>query len=321
METMSDLAFGGGDIDRAACARGDDATLERMLDEDTAGVILLWRGKPLVSEVDGVSLVRLATRNALVAKSDPLIFLGRDGGDAVFAADLKDWEPEDVDFSTLGAFLDPTCQRHPDLPEDQFFAELRAVMTQLAPNDAELVATAKALFGWHDSHGFCAKCGARSEVIKAGWQRSCPTCGRQHFPRTDPVVIMLITNGNNVLLGRSPGWPEGMYSLLAGFVEPGETVEAAVRREVAEETNVMVGPVSYIASQPWPFPTSLMIGCSGLAQTDEITVDTTELEAARWVSREDLAQAFAGLHPEIKPARKGAIAHFILRNWLAGHVV
>ena len=164
---------------------------------------------------------------------------------------------------------------------------------------------------------FCAKCGAPSEVSQGGWQRGCPACKAQHFPRTDPVVIMLITRGNSVLMGRSPGWPQGMYSLLAGFVEPGETIEAAVRREVVEESGIKVGAVSYLASQPWPFPASLMFGCMGEAESDEITVDPDELEDARWVTREEMMQVFAGEHPEIKPARKGAIAHFLLHNWLA----
>ena len=128
---------------------------------------------------------------------------------------------------------------------------------------------------------------------------------------------MLITHGNDALIGRSPGWPDGMYSLLAGFVEPGETIEAAVRRETFEEAGIQVGPVTYLASQPWPFPASLMIACQGQALTRDITLDPVELEHALWLSREDMAQVFAGHHPSILPARSGAIAHFILRNWLA----
>ena len=151
----------------------------------------------------------------------------------------------------------------------------------------------------------------------AGWQRDCPACGAHHFPRTDPVVIMLITHGNSVLLGRSPGWPEGMYSCLAGFVEPGETIEAAVRREVFEESGVRVGAVNYVASQPWPFPASLMFGCQGIALGTELNIDRDEIEDARWVPREELADAFAGQHPDILPARKGAIARFLLEHWLA----
>jgi NAD+ diphosphatase len=139
----------------------------------------------------------------------------------------------------------------------------------------------------------------------------------QHFPRTDPVVIMLVTRGNRVLLGRSPGWPEGMVSLLAGFLEPGETVEAGVRREVWEEAGVRVGRVGYLASQPWPFPASLMLGCRGEALSEEIALDPQELEAAMWVSRERLLRVFMGEDPEIRPPRTGAIAGFLLREWLA----
>jgi NAD+ diphosphatase len=167
------------------------------------------------------------------------------------------------------------------------------------------------------THGFCARCGAQSVIAMSGWQRDCPACGAHHFPRTDPVVIMLITHGNDVLVGRSPGWPEGMYSLLAGFVEPGETIEAAVRREVREEAGIHVGAVRYLASQPWPFPASLMFGCAGDALGKDLTIDRTEIEDALWISREDMALSFAGLHPTIKPARKGAIAHFLIENWLA----
>ena len=153
--------------------------------------------------------------------------------------------------------------------------------------------------------------------MTGGWQRDCAACGSHHFPRTDPVVIMLITNGNNVLMGRSPGWPEGMYSLLAGFIEPGETMEAAVRREVFEESGVRVSDVRYLASQPWPFPASLMFGCAGNALNSDITIDPSEIEDALWVSREEMVRVFAGQHPKINPARKGAIAHFLLENWLA----
>ena len=151
----------------------------------------------------------------------------------------------------------------------------------------------------------------------AGWQRNCPACGTSHFPRTDPVVIMLITHGNSVLMGRSPGWPEGMYSLLAGFDEPGETLEAAVRREVLEEAGVRIGQVGYLTSQPWPFPASLMFGCQGQATSEDITIDPTEIEDALWVSREEMMEVFEGNHPKMLPARKGAVAHFLLENWLA----
>lgn len=315
--TFGGAGAGGTGPDRAAELRGDAAALGALLRDPGARAILLWRGKPLVGGEGRCALARLPLDHPVLEGGGPPLFLCRQGGAAVVAIDLSAWEPEDVDFSTLGAFLDPSEQQHPALPRDQRFCELRAVMTRLSPLDAELAATAKALIGWHGTHGFCARCGARSEVAKAGWQRDCPACGAHHFPRTDPVVIMLITHGDDVLLGRSPGWPEGMFSLLAGFVEPGETMEAAVRREVFEEAGIRVGRVGYLASQPWAFPGSLMFGCRGEAMTREITLDPVELEQALWVSRERLAEVFAGRDPDLRPARKGAIAHFLLLNWLA----
>lgn len=247
---------------------------------------------------------------------DVRLFLGLDDDGPVFALSLDRWTPDLSDAEDLNTFLDPTLQQHP-ATGDAVFAELRAIMTTLTARDAELAATARAVLGWHQSHRFCSACGAESQAADAGWRRSCAACGTSHFPRTDPVVIMLITDGDNVLVGRSPGWPEGMYSLLAGFVEPGETIEAAVRREVFEEAGIKVGEVRYLASQPWAFPSSLMIGCAGQATTTKITLDPEELEDAIWVTRGDMMLASKGEHPTIKPARKGAIAHFLLENWLA----
>jgi NAD+ diphosphatase len=248
---------------------------------------------------------------------DMRLFLGLDEDGPVFAADLAHWDPDLGESADFGAFLDPSVQHHPSMPSAAHFAELRVIMTTLTARDAELAASAKSVLAWHDSHRFCSKCGHKSEAADAGWRRTCPECGTFHFPRTDPVVIMLILSGDNVLVGRSPGWPEGMYSLLAGFLEPGETIEAAVRREVFEEAGITVGAVSYLASQPWAFPSSLMIGCYGEATSTDITLDPIELEDARWVSRADMVRASNGEHPEIMPARNGAIAHFLLENWLA----
>lgn len=328
MRIAETVTFGGGGgggtrdavgagLDRAAHLRDDAPALDALFAEPGARAIVLWRGKPLVAGEDRGALARLPLDHPVLAGAGAPIFLGCAGGAALVARDLSGWDPEDVDFSTLGAFLDPTEQQHPGLPRDQRFCELRAVMTRLSPLDAELAATAKALIGWHGTHGFCARCGSRSDIAKAGWQRDCPECGAHHFPRTDPVVIMLVTHGNDVLLGRSPGWPEGMFSLLAGFVEPGETMEAAVRREVFEEAGIAVGRVGYLASQPWAFPASLMFGCEGEALTRDIRIDPAELEQALWVPRERLMEIFAGRDPEVRPARKGAIAHFLLLNWLA----
>ncbi len=318
MKHAEDVTFGGSGLDRAAELRGDIPALAELTHAATTRCILLWRGKPLVAGDGTLDLVRLPLSHPVFreTRSAPIL-LGREAGAAIFAHDISGWTPPDLDQTQMGTFLDPTEQTHPTLSGGQRFAELRAVMTRLNPRDAELAATAKAILGWHQTHGFCARCGAASDIHMAGWQRVCPACGGHHFPRTDPVVIMLITSGNSCLLGRSHGWPEGMYSCLAGFVEPGETMEAAVRREVLEEAGIAVGEVRYLSSQPWPFPASLMMGCHGLATSEAITLDPVELEHARWVSREEVAQAFAGQHPDILPARKGAIAHFLLRNWLA----
>ncbi len=317
MKLAETVTFGGSGLDRAGHLRADRDAVEALLADPDSRALAIWRGKPLFCGGDDTAVSWLPLDHPVFRLADERpTLLGRDDSGIRFAYDISGWEPQELP-DTLGAFFDPSEQRHPDLPQDHCFAELRGVMTRLSPRDAELVATARAILGWHESHGFCAKCGASTEVGQAGWQRDCPACGAHHFPRTDPVVIMLITHGNSVLLGRSHGWPDGMFSLLAGFVEPGETIEAAVRREVFEETQIEVAEVSYLASQPWPFPSSLMIGCRGKASSDEITIEPNEIEQALWVSREELMRVFAGDHPHIKPARQGAIAHFLLWNWLA----
>jgi NAD+ diphosphatase len=312
MKTAETVTFGGSGLDRHASLRPDAAGLAEALARGT--VLPVWRGKPLI---DAGRPVWVPAGHPVLALAGPAVFLGLDDGQPRFAADLSDWSPEAGADAPDAGFFDATVQRHPAFGGDEGFVELRGVMTRLTPREAELVATAKALLQWHRSHGFCSACGAPSDMAQGGWQRSCPACAAQHFPRTDPVVIMLVTHGNSVLLGRSPGWPEGMFSLLAGFVEPGETIEAAVRREVLEETGVRCGAVSYLASQPWPFPASLMVGARTEALGREIRIDPEELEQALWLTREELVQAFTGLHPLVRPARNGSIAHFILRNWLA----
>lgn len=319
MRHAETVTFGGSGLDRAAGLRLLPGEIEALEAAGQADVVLIWRGKPLVEAPGLDRLVRLAPDHPVLTEADNgRILLGREeDGRIVLAQDISGWTPEGLDTAQLGAFADQSEQRHPGLPETQVFAELRRIMTRLNARDAELAATAKAVLGWHVSHRFCARCGAESRMIDAGWQRFCDACNGRHFPRTDPVVIMLITHGNEVLMGRSPGWPEGMYSLLAGFIEPGETVEAAVRREVFEEAGITVGRVDYLASQPWAFPASLMLGCRGEALDHTIGIDPDEIEDAIWVPREEMMQAFAGQHPRLLPARKGAIAHFLLRNWLA----
>ena len=316
MKHSESVTFGTSGLDRAAHLRGDAAALDALLRTPGTGVLPVWRGKPCLDRESRALFWCEADHAVFEAADEGPIFLGLDDGVARFARDISGWDPEAIP-DTLGAFHDPSEQTHPALGGRAAFAELRANMSTLSRRDAELVATAKAVVSWHESHGFCANCGAKSVIAQAGWQRDCPACGRHHFPRTDPVVIMLITRGNSVLMGRSPGWPEGMYSLLAGFVEPGETIEAAVRREVLEEAGVQVGEVRYLSSQPWPFPASLMFGCGGDAISEEITVDPVELEDAMWVPREEMVLSMAGEHPTIKPARKGAIARFLIDAWLA----
>ncbi|MBL4813098.1 MAG: NAD(+) diphosphatase [Rhodobacteraceae bacterium] len=319
MEIAETVTFGGSQLDRAAQLRGDSAALAELAALPGATALVFWRGKVLVSgEGVAAKLVRLPLGHVVLAEVGELqIFLGREGAQSIWAYDISPWQPEGEAQIGDDTFFDPKEQPHPALDDAARFVDLRAVFAALTPREAELAAMAKALISWHGSHGYCAKCGAKSDVVQAGWQRQCATCNTSHFPRTDPVVIMLITRGNSVLLGRSPMWREGMYSLLAGFVEPGETIEAAVRREVLEESSIKVGKVGYLASQPWPFPASIMIGCEGEALSDEITIDPVELEAAMWVSRERMALIFAGQDPEILAPRFGAIAHFLLWNWLA----
>jgi NAD+ diphosphatase len=318
MRLAETVTFGGSALDRAVELRASAGALAAAREDPSARILPVWRGKPLIAGEGRDRLGWVATGHpSLTAAAEAPVLLGREPGALWFAADISAWEPAGVDAAATAAFFDATEQAHPALPADHRFAELRGAMTRLSPRAAELAATAKALLGWHATHRFCARCGAASAPAMGGWQRSCVGCGAHHFPRTDPVVIMLVTRGNAVLLGRSAVWPEGMFSLLAGFVEPGETIEAAVRREVVEETGVRTGAVRYLASQPWPYPASLMLGCAAEAESEAITLDPAELEAARWVTREEMVAVMAGSHPEIRPPRRGAIAEFLLRAWLS----
>lgn len=194
-----------------------------------------------------------------------------------------------------------------------------AASGRLPPGDLSAIACGKALTAWHRRHGFCANCGAPSRMVQAGWRRDCPGCGAQHFPRTDPVVIMLAAAGDHCLMGRQPHFAPGMWSCLAGFVEPGETLEDAVRREIAEEAGIRIGRVRYTFGQPWPFPMSLMLGCQAEALGRDIVVDTSELEAARWFSADEAALMLARAHPDglFVPAPV-AIAHHLLRAFVEG---
>ena len=202
--------------------------------------------------------------------------------------------------------------------------DLRSIAVQglTAPEHLGALAEAKAILHWHARHRFCAVCGSPTGVSESGWRRDCPSCKAQHFPRTDPVVIMLAVDGERCLLGRSPRFGATMWSCLAGFVEPGETIEEAVRRETLEEAGITCGEVRYFASQPWPFPMSLMIGCHAKALTTDIKVDRSELEDARWFTRQEAAAMLLRTHADgLTTPPPIAIAHHIIRAWVEGNTL
>jgi NAD+ diphosphatase len=308
------FAFHPGELDRAAQLRAGDTARQ----DGRARTLVFWRGK-LLADAEGRPVLVPLDHPALSDSREAPIFVGLTPDGPRFAVDLPLWTPFE-DATTIGQFIDQSEQVHPGFP-DARFVEIRGLMPSLSRLDGECVATGKALLQWHAAHRFCANCGTPSGVESSGWVRKCPQCGTQHFPRTDPVVIMVITHGDRLLLGRSPSWPERMYSLLAGFVEPGESIEAAVRREVFEESAIRVGPVRYVAAQPWPFPMSLMFGCYGEATSEAITIDPVELSDARWVSRDDVRRMLAGTHPEINSPRPGAIAGALMEAWVNGRLL
>jgi NAD+ diphosphatase len=224
--------------------------------------------------------------------------------------------PAATDEIFLGLDPDGTPWFAARAPEDAVLSPLRGLMLAGTLEDGELsiLAQARSLVHWHERHGFCANCGSATRMEDAGYRRVCGACSAEHFPRTDPVVIIAVTHGENVLLGRQAAWAEGMYSALAGFVEPGETIEQAARREVFEEAGIRVGAIRYVASQPWPFPASLMIGLTGEAETSDITIDTKEIQDARWFSRAEVTQMLTRTHPAgLHASHPYAIAHTLLQ--------
>ncbi len=295
------LGYAGSLLARAAERRGDPNFLSSIETGATAYVI---GGEMVVLRtVAGVHdpLFSLDAARALGAAGEE-IFLGLLDGAGRFGVSL---DPSDAEKLKSRAGL--------------LVTDLRSIAVQGLVEAEHLppIAEAKALLGWHARHKFCACCGVATAVIEGGWRRDCPSCGAQHFPRTDPVVIMLAISGDRCLLGRQSRFPSGMWSCLAGFVEPGETIEEAVRRETFEEAGIECGNVRYAASQPWPFPSSLMIGCHAQALSRDIAVDRNELEDARWFSRDEAVAMLLRKHPGgLMTPPHIAIAHHLIRNWI-----
>ncbi len=313
------MAFAGGGVVRLSNLGSDGSELKEFANRADAGILPVWQGKPLVTAANSLCWLTRSHPCLSQVSEDP-VCLGLWDDSPRFAADISAWSPDSSHSIEVDSILDGTEQQHPDAPEGARFVNLRSMMTTLANAEAELAAIAKSLLSWHARHRFCANCGSASRIAAAGWQRKCERCSTIHFCRTDPVVIMLITSGNSLLLGRAHGWPDRMHSLLAGYMEPGETVEAAVRRETFEETGIRVGQVSYVASQPWPFPSSLMLGCKGAAETTEITMDESELDNALWMTREEVLQTYADSSGPVAPPRPGSIAEQLIWLWLSGRL-
>ena len=223
--------------------------------------------------------------------------MGSEDGQPLFALDIS--EAAEGSLRRLGEFRD-----------------MRAAAAILPPQDTAILGQAKALIDWHQRHGFCPNCGTATHFADGGYRRVCPQCGAEHFPRTDPVVIMLPIDGDHCLVGHNQRFPEGLFSAFAGFVEPGETIEEAVRRELREEVDLRVGAITYHASQPWPFPSALMIGCYAQAQSRDIRIDGKEIAEARWLSRAEVRRRLAGeVNDGMKLPASIAIAHHLIRDW------
>ncbi len=286
----SPLAFTGSPLDRADNVRADPEALAGMMSW-RARLLMLDGLMPSIGDDGRLTWGSLAD----APENAELVFLGLDEGKPCFAAvpDRGDAKPR---------MANP---------------QLWNLMQVLEPGDLATYGGARSIVDWHARHRHCANCGGTTHIAKGGWQRDCKSCGTQHFPRTDPVTIMLVEHDDRLLLGRGLGWPERVYSALAGFVEPGESIEEGVAREVLEETGVAVRDVSYIASQPWPFPSQLMIGCHSHADNDAITLDTSELADARWFTRAEIAAVMAGdTDAPINTPLRQAIASHLLKWWL-----
>lgn len=291
-------AFSGNRILRDSENRTDDSA-QKALEKPGARILLMTEGR-LLLRLKGDGFLAHFTRveaSELGALEAQAVLLGQDLDGPVVAM------PSAIDASRL--------------PETVKAIDYRSIYRQglLDRETMGALAQGAALVAWNANHRHCGRCGALTEMRAGGYKRHCPSCGMDFFPRTDPVVIMLTVMGEKCLLGRSPHFPPGMYSCLAGFVEPGETIEDAVRRETFEESGIRIGQVAYHASQPWPFPYSLMIGCYGEALDEVIDGDVNELEDCRWFTRAEVRTIVAGKHPHLTVPPAGAIASVLLRDW------
>ncbi|HEY1452359.1 MAG TPA: NAD(+) diphosphatase [Roseiarcus sp.] len=324
MAHLEGLGFVVDWFDRGSYRREDPVEVARLRGRTDARALLVARDMPILrSTANGLdALMPINEIGALGgAEVEALLGLLPDGA-PVFIALLAD-ESVELRSDASDGFLDRRVLVVPGR-EDLKLIDLRSIAIGglVPPDQAAMLAAAKALMNWHAHHRFCSNCGALTGVAVAGWRRDCPVCKATHFPRTDPVVIMLAVDGDVCLLGRQPRFPKGMYSALAGFVEPGETIEAAVRREICEEAGVVCGTVRYFASQPWPFPASLMIGCFAEARGRAVKVDHVELEDARWFSREETIAMLEKRHPDrIAAPMPMAIAHHLVKQWAYEGVV
>jgi NAD+ diphosphatase len=292
--------YSGSLLERAAQHRSDAATIAAFAAGEHAAFYVVT-GDVIVLKAGGGERDPLFSRAEAHALGDvrEVVFLGL----------LQD-------APRFGAALDAAAVEKLKRRSDLSLIDLRTIAMQgaVAPEHLPPLAEAKAILGWHARHRFCPNCGATTQSTQAGWRRDCPACKSEHFPRTDPVVIMLPFAGERCVLGRSPRFPQTMWSCLAGFCEPGESIEEAVRREVAEEVGLACARVKYFASQPWPFPSSLMIGCYAEALSEDIVIDKSEIEEARWFERGELIQMLERSHPQRLTAPPPlAIAHHIIR--------
>lgn len=287
------IGFTGGTLDRADRLRHDPEALAAAMSDWRARLLRLDGLTPAITDSGSLDWASIAE----TPDDAELILLGLADGKPRFAA----LRPASGD-GTAPAMRNPA---------------LMGVLGRLPPGEAAIYAAARSVIDWHTRHRFCARCGAATRLIKAGWARHCDACGAEHFPRVDPVAIMIAEHDDRALLGRGIGWPEGRYSALAGFVEPGESIEEAVARETEEEAGVLVERVRYVASQPWPFPSQLMVACIAEAVDDALNVDKNELEDARWFSRDQVRAALDGNGPFGAPPPY-AIAHTLLTHWANG---